>query len=283
MTRPMAQAIGVEANHGGVAQNSRCIRCSPSDRKPRINRGKQNAFKTSSRLLHFHTTDAQNFLTETDDEVWFCRKRSRTPEVGRRQMEQHTLMRLIEHVRMAAGPSWWPDKVCLQTPQPPARALREVLGDPEIRTGQDIIGIAVPRALLAQPTRRQGGTPGAVSAAEEIRLRDTAPGPGFVDSLRQLAGTLLKEEPPKIETMAEIAGLSVRSLQRRLADYGLSHSRIVDQARYQAATRMLQDRDCRITDIALELGYADSAHFTRAFKRWAGITPRQYRRQQLAC
>ena len=89
------------------------------------------------------------------------------------------------------------------------------------------------------------------------------------------------EGPPRIETMAEIAGLSVRSLQRRLAEYGLCHSEIVDQARYQAAVRLLQDAETRITDIAMDLGYTDSAHFTRAFKRWAGVTPREYRRYPL--
>ena len=76
--------------------------------------------------------------------------------------------------------------------------------------------------------------------------------------------------------MAEITGLSVRSLQRRLSQHGLSHSQIVDQARYQAATRLLEASESRITDIGFELGYADSAHFSRAFKRWAGVTPREY-------
>ena len=117
------------------------------------------------------------------------------------------------------------------------------------------------------------------SQEEEARLRQTAPAPGFVDTLRQLAGTLLKEEgPPRIETMAEITGLSVRTLQRRLAENGLSHFELVDQARYEAATRLLRDSDIRVTDIAMELRYADSANFTRAFRRWAGVTPREYRR-----
>ena len=81
--------------------------------------------------------------------------------------------------------------------------------------------------------------------------------------------------------MAEITGLSVRSLQRRLAQHGLSHLQIIAQARYEAATRLLEDPDIRITDIGYELGYADSTHFARAFKRWAGVSPRQYRSHKL--
>ena len=44
---------------------------------------------------------------------------------------------------------------------------------------------------------------------------------------------------------------------------------------------LLEDSKIRITDIAMDVGYADSAHFTRAFKRWAGVTPREYRGYQL--
>ena len=106
--------------------------------------------------------------------------------------------------------------------------------------------------------------------------------PSFVDALRQLVGTLLKYDgAPRIVTMAEITGHSVRSLQRHLAKYGLTHFQIVDQARYQAATRLLKDADIRITDIGMDPGYADSAHFSRAFKRWAGVSPREYRSHEL--
>ena len=65
-----------------------------------------------------------------------------------------------------------------------------------------------------------------------------------------------------------------------LAEHGITHIQIVDQARFQAATRLLEDTESRITDIGMELGYADSAHFSRAFKRWAGVTPREYRSHQ---
>ncbi|MDJ0897094.1 MAG: AraC family transcriptional regulator ligand-binding domain-containing protein [Alphaproteobacteria bacterium] len=240
-----------------------------------------HAFETSRRLIPLHTSDARYWMIEKDDEVWRCRSQFQGPDFGRREMEQLNLVRMIDHVRMAAGPSWNPAKVCLQTREDPGPELREALGDPEIRLGRKVTAIAVPRALLALPLRHPNGSLEA-SDAEEARLRRTAPAHSFVDTLRQLVGTLLTEEgAPRIETIAEIAGTSVRSLQRRLAANGLSHTEIVDQARYQAATRLLQDADIRITDVAMDLGYTDSAHFTRAFKRWAGITPREYRTHQL--
>ncbi len=235
-----------------------------------------HAFATTSRLIQLQTTGGGYWLTDTGKEVWYHGSEFHCSKVGRREREQYALMRLIDHVRVGAGPSWLPTKIRLQTQEEPGRELREALGDPEIRIGQKTTAFAIPRPLLAKA--RRGIERPETTEALKIQLEHSAPAPSFVDALRQLVGTLLKYDgAPRIETMAEITGLSVRSLQRHLAKYGLTHFEIVDQARYQAATRLLEDTESRITDIGMELGYADSAHFSRAFKRWAGITPREYR------
>ncbi len=240
-----------------------------------------HAMETSCRLIRFHNTGSHLSLVEAGDEVWFCHKEFPSPTAGRDQKEQYALIRMIDNVRMAAGPNWRPAKVSLQRQEEARHELREALGDPEIRIGQAATAIAIPRALLAQPVPRPDPIPARETEEIEARLWRTAPAGNFAGSLRQLAGTLLKVEgPPRIETMAEITGLSVRSLQRRLAQHRLNHSEIVDQARFQAATRLLADADIPIVDIAMDLGYADSAHFIRAFRRWAGMTPREYRNHQ---
>jgi AraC-like DNA-binding protein len=59
---------------------------------------------------------------------------------------------------------------------------------------------------------------------------------------------------------------------------------VVDEARFQAASRLLRDPAVRIIDVSVELGYTDSANFTRAFRRWAGLPPLAFRRAaQLGC
>jgi AraC-like DNA-binding protein len=50
---------------------------------------------------------------------------------------------------------------------------------------------------------------------------------------------------------------------------------------FSEAQRMLGDPDRRVIDVALDLGYSDHAHFTRAFERWTGIPPREFRRRVL--
>ena len=73
--------------------------------------------------------------------------------------------------------------------------------------------------------------------------------------------------------------MSVRSLQRRLADFGLTHSRLLDEVRLEAARRLLERTDTSLAQIASDLGYADPANFTRAFQRWTAQTPSAYRRR----
>jgi AraC-like DNA-binding protein len=99
----------------------------------------------------------------------------------------------------------------------------------------------------------------------------------FASSLAQVIATLLRGGYPDIHLASQIAGLSARTLQRKLAQEGLTYSQIVEKTRLKMAIDYLQDPSFKLVNIAAELGYTDAAHFTRAFKRWTGISPRQFR------
>ena len=107
----------------------------------------------------------------------------------------------------------------------------------------------------------------------------TPAGWDLASSLRRLLTAYLSDGAPPIKRAAELAGMSVRTLQRRLAQADLSYSDLVKQARFELASTMLRNTDRKIIDIAYELGYTDPAHFTRAFGRLAGLSPNEYRGQ----
>jgi AraC-like DNA-binding protein len=77
--------------------------------------------------------------------------------------------------------------------------------------------------------------------------------------------------------VAEIVGMSERTLQRRLAQSGSTYSQIVQEARFSIASNLLAVSELNIADIAFAAGYDNAPHFSRAFKRFAGMTPRDYR------
>jgi AraC-like DNA-binding protein len=75
---------------------------------------------------------------------------------------------------------------------------------------------------------------------------------------------------------------SVRTLQRQLRGTGQTYAGILQQARCQAAEQMLTESALKISDVARALGYSDPGHFARAFRRWTGLTPREFRRRARA-
>lgn len=85
------------------------------------------------------------------------------------------------------------------------------------------------------------------------------------------------DEPPSLPEIADLTGMSVRSVQRRLTDEGTTYSRLIRDLRLQAARRMLESSGCSVTRVAMDVGYADAAHFSRAFRAWTGQPPSVYK------
>ena len=101
---------------------------------------------------------------------------------------------------------------------------------------------------------------------------------GDNDVREQIRQRLLYGEPA-LEEVAELLGMTSWSLQRRLREQGLSFSQLVDNVRRELANRYLREPQLPISQLALLLGYSETSAFSRAFRRWFGISPRQWRRE----
>ena len=84
-----------------------------------------------------------------------------------------------------------------------------------------------------------------------------------------------------LELAAEIAETSPRTLRRRLREEGTSFHGILDRIRFEAAEERLREPTLSLAEVSADLGYADQASFTRAFRRWTGEPPAAYRRRRL--
>jgi AraC-like DNA-binding protein len=102
-------------------------------------------------------------------------------------------------------------------------------------------------------------------------------------SLDQRVGILitqsLSEGIPRISDIASRLGMSGRTLQRRLSVRGRSFQTLVDESRRQLAQRLLEKNEYPLAEIAFLTGFSEQSAFNRAFKRWAGQTPRSFRIQ----
>lgn len=185
----------------------------------------------------------------------------------------------VRGARALAGRGFAPLRVELRRPPPRVAAPFERLFRAPLR-------FAAPRNLLAfaradLERRLETANPELQLHQDEIILRHLArlERDNTVAQVRKALVELLPLGEPGEERMAEALHLSVRSLQRRLAAQGTSYKTLLNQTRRELALGYLSSPGCSVGEAAYLLGFADSSSFTRAFRRWTGVAPRDYRAQ----
>jgi AraC-like DNA-binding protein len=223
------------------------------------------------------------WIERRGETTWFCRARIDGDRDARRQVELYLVELMLQTIRLTAGPAWLPRTLWLQTDATTELRNADTLSQVDVRFGRPILAIPIPRRLLSRSVPRvQLSAASASGSVAERELGVAPPAEDFVESLKQVIHTYLPSGQATIGTMAEVVGTSVRTLQRRLEGVGVVYSTLVDEVRLQTAAPLLEDPDILLTDIAFELGYSDPAHFVRAFRRWAGVAPSEYRADLLA-
>ena len=216
------------------------------------------------------TTGARYSLVLCGDEAHFGRRFTRAFERGRQEISDFGIRVVLRLIELAAGPGWRPAGLRLEGP-PPAHAERLAALAERVEFGARSTAVIFPRAVLALPLPAFAST-GRTRAAREVPSTDAA------GSLRQSVEALVHAGVASLAAIAEAAGSSPRSLQRRLARAGQSVHALLDQARCRVAIRLLAERERKVIDVSLALGYSDAANFTRAFRRWTGVSPQEFRR-----
>ncbi|MFO1061156.1 MAG: AraC family transcriptional regulator ligand-binding domain-containing protein [Dongiaceae bacterium] len=205
--------------------------------------------------------------------IWSCSP-SPAADAGRHHSAMLALGWMRQVVRSAAGPDWRADEVRIPRPGRDLERARQALGE-HVLPGM-AYALLFPRALLRRPmppVPRRGDLAGASALARQ----QAALPADFIGSVRLLLRTFLHAGYPHLPTFARACGLSIRMLQRRFAASGTTYSKLVEQIRREEAMAMLADGRITVTEVGLELGYHESASFTRAFRRWQGLAPREYR------
>lgn len=83
---------------------------------------------------------------------------------------------------------------------------------------------------------------------------------------------------PSVDEAATDLHMSSRTLKRKLQQLGTSYQKILDDLRKGLAVEYLTQTEITVDDIAVQLGYSDASNFARAFRRWTGRSPSDYRR-----
>lgn len=101
------------------------------------------------------------------------------------------------------------------------------------------------------------------------------------DQVKEALKRLLGGQPPRLEDVARQIGIGARTLQRRLTEEQASFQSLVNDARRELARHYLLQRSIELDETAYLLGYEDANSFFRAFHRWEGTSPGEWRSAQM--
>ena len=110
-----------------------------------------------------------------------------------------------------------------------------------------------------------------------VRYRDRT---RATDRLRRLLHSRLHGELPSLEQVARELALTPQTLSRRLREEGHSFQALKDDVRRDAAITLLQRPDLTLVDVAAGVGFSEASAFHRAFKKWTGVAPGEYRQRE---
>ena len=238
-----------------------------------------DAIQTFCHNAKMEYSRADFYLTQDEQQAWFCRGSIDGDDpMQRQQVELYVLIMMIDTIRLGAGSQWQPTTLYLQNHDRKGLADVPLIRNANARFGCKATAIGFPLNLLSKPL--QGDI--AAFTKPENEPDDIILDIDFGNSLRRVLKNYMRFTHLSLDITAEILGITPRTLQRYLKKSGLTYQEIIEQLRYETALPLLQDKQQNILEIALELGYSDAAHFTRAFRRWAGISPSEYRRQHVA-
>lgn len=201
------------------------------------------------------------------------------PEPFRRVMMESTLASIYRGFSILAPEAAKQCEAWLDFPEPPHAALaRERI--PGIRYDKPATQFRAPVAVLDTPLLMANAPGFAAAIAQCERELAQLPLPSDITARVQQALRLGNEGYPTLESVAARLHLSARTLRRRLQEEGAQYSLLLDEARRRDAERLLANGDLDVQRIAALLGYADPANFTRAFRKWTGLTPTAWREGQ---
>ncbi|MFD2640978.1 AraC-like transcriptional regulator QhpR [Pseudomonas japonica] len=201
-----------------------------------------------------------------------------TTVVNRRQDAEFAIASILRQLQLITGSDVRPLRVDFEHPRPADVSVHRQLFRCPVFFSQPTNRITLPVEVFDLP----------VSQGNERLFRALEPYLQQEREQRNVSDELLPQVTrmialglasglPSLDQVSEYMGLSRRTLQRRLKEQDIEFSLLVEEVRRDLALGYLNHSDYSMTQISLLLGYAESGSFTRAFRRWTGQSPQQFR------
>ena len=179
-------------------------------------------------------------------------------------------------LRALCGPAFVPLQVKFAYGVPRSAAHHKGLFGCDVEFDADLSGVVIDVASLARPLE---GADAKLGGQLEKAIREAeAAGPmTFGERLESALHQLVLSGDASTGAICRQFAISERTLRRRLAQEGKGLQQFINETRYELARQLLSNTNIGVANIAAALHYADPNAFSRAFRNWAGASPRQWR------
>lgn len=201
----------------------------------------------------------------------------------RRQDAEQVITMIVMLIREWAGAGWSPSRVCFEHARPAQAAeLERILGCPvrfDCRSNTVFFSLAdgERKNPAADPKLFRLLSWFAETVTESTESAETQRPTSFREQVLFSIDTCANLGSVSIHSVARALGLEARTFQRRLRSEQTSFSELQEEYRSRQAAKLLERADLSEKDLASRLGYANLNSFIRAFRRWYGVTPGQFR------
>jgi len=241
------------------------------------------ALRDLVRFLHLHVRGARTNLETDGDSAILSYDIYQPGAEATDQIGDGAVAVMFNSMRSLCGPGWNASEIRFAHSKPDdVRPFRSFFRAPLVFDTEQNAVVFAADWLNYRLTEAESDPELRSLLLKEIDALEFRYGDDFPGQVRSVLRTALLTGRARSDQIAALFSMHSRTLNRRLNDFGTSLQVLLDEGRFEFARQMLENSRMDVGQIAMTLHYADASAFTRAFRRWSGFTPIQWRQNHKA-
>lgn len=233
-----------------------------------------DALQRANDYLYLHAGGIRLQMDKRGDQAQLALQLNFWSQRGVQQLMQLSVAQLAMFVAALLNNPQRTATLHLRQP-PPVTVAKDM---PALRFNAGFDGILLPQAQLQSRNHQDEAALQQHLHEHLLYLQQRYPD-NLANQVQDIIGRLLPTGECSVARVAMTLGLHPRSLQQRLQQQQLSYRQLLQRVRQSLAEQHLRYPSQSITELALQLGYADIAVFSRHFRQWSGLSPRQWQQK----
>nr|WP_241902761.1 MULTISPECIES: helix-turn-helix transcriptional regulator [unclassified Vibrio] len=211
------------------------------------------------------------YTKQSGGKWWFVREKPFTNAPWFKFAELFSVIFINELISVLTQGRWKPSEVGIQSEDLDCFQPLPQMGSAQFYTHRPVTAFEIPEEIMLAPIVLP-------KVAQTLEPSPMLPS-SFLSAFKLVIKPYLTMGKLPISLASEILNIHVRTIQRRLENEGVVYKTLIEELVLEQVLELLKQPDLSITQVGAKMGYSDSSHFTRAFKRQMNMTPRQYRKE----